>query len=70
MGQALALQGQFYNNCQNSCVLIGSLVIAIVYKITDNKNDVGCNARTFTMENKANKLSSYFNSACTFSMLL
>ena len=38
-------------------------LVAIVYKSTDNKNDVGCNAWAFSTENKA-------NSARTFSMLL
>ena len=38
-------------------------LVSIVYKSTENKNDVRCNARAVSTESKA-------NSARTFSMLL
>ena len=49
----------FYNNCPNSRALIdlqirarADWLVAIVYKSTDNKNDVKCNARAFSTKKK------------------
>ena len=50
----------FYNN---SKFPHADWLVAIVYKSTDNKNDVKCKARAFSTENKT-------NSAHNFSLLL